>query len=201
MSFQKVFDMSPMPLVAAGPNNDAANWLKRAAAIVAGNALLWASAKAQVPFWPVPMTMQTYVVLTMAVLLGWRLAGATMVAYLVEGAVGLPVFAGTPALGIGLAYMAGPTGGYLLGYLLAVVLAGILADRARWGGSTLGLAGAMLSGELVILGAGCCWLAVQVGWNRAFAVGVEPFLPGDGLKLVLAIGTLVYWRGLRSSER
>ena len=193
--------MVQMSSAALAADSNAASWLKRAAAVVAGNLLLWASAKAQVPFWPVPMTMQTYVVLTMAALLGWQVAGATMVAYLAEGAVGLPVFAGTPALGIGVPYMAGPTGGYLLGYLLAVLLVGTLVERGGWGRSTLRLTGAMLAGELAILAAGCCWLALQIGWNRALASGLAPFLPGDGLKLVLAIGTVTYARRLRSTQR
>lgn len=176
-------------------------WLTQAAAVILGNSLLWASAKAQVPFWPVPMTMQTYVVLTMGALLGWRLAAGTMAAYLAEGALGLPVFAGTPANGIGVSYMAGPTGGYLLGYLVAVVLVGFLAEKSRWGHSILGMAGALLVGEIAILGIGCCWLAVQLGWEKAFVFGFGPFIFGDGVKLVLAVGTLVYWRRLSSTQR
>ena len=114
-----------------------------------------------------------------------------MAAYLAEGALGLPVFAGTPANGIGIAYIAGPTGGYLAGYFIAVVLVGILAD-CRWNRSLLNTAAALLIGELTILGVGCCWLAVQFGWEKAFAYGFGPFLVGDALKLVLAVATVAY---------
>ena len=92
---------------------------------VIGSILLTLSAKIQVPFWPVPMTMQTFVVLVLGVAYGWRLAGATVLLYLAQGALGLPVF----AAGGGLAYMAGPTGGYLVGFLLAAVAVGWLAER------------------------------------------------------------------------
>ncbi|MBT7506665.1 MAG: biotin transporter BioY, partial [Rhodospirillales bacterium] len=88
---------------------------------VAGSALLAISAKIQIPFYPVPMTMTTFMVLLLGMSLGWRLAAATILLYLAEGAAGMPVFAGTPEKGIGLAYMMGGTGGYLIGYLLAAV--------------------------------------------------------------------------------
>ena len=78
---------------------------------VVGSLLLWLSAKVQVPFYPVPMTLQTAVVFLLGIAYGWRLAAATELLYLAEGAVGLPVFAGTPEKGIGLPYMLGPTGG------------------------------------------------------------------------------------------
>jgi biotin transport system substrate-specific component len=92
---------------------------------VIGSILLTISAKIQVPFWPVPMTIQTFVVLVLGVAYGWRLAGATVLLYLAQGALGLPVF----AAGGGLAYMAGPTGGYLVGFLLAALVVGWLAER------------------------------------------------------------------------
>lgn len=173
------------------PAGEAGRWLMRAGAVLLGSALLWASAKVQVPFWPVPVTMQTYVVLTMGALLGWRLGAATMIFYLAEGAFGLPVFAGTPANGIGIGYIAGPTGGYLAGYLVAVVLVGLLAGR-RSDRSAPAIAGSLLVGELAILGLGCCWLAVQFGWAKAVAFGFGPFLIGDGVKLALATATVAY---------
>jgi biotin transport system substrate-specific component len=137
------------------------------------------------------MTMQTYVVLMLGALFGWRLGAATMITYLAEGALGLPVFAGTPANGIGLAYMAGPTGGYLAGYVVAVVVVGMLAARG-WTRSALRSTATLLVGELAILGLGCGWLAVQFGWNKVFALGVAPFLAGDALKLILAVTTVSY---------
>ena len=179
-----------MPATTASLTIDRTNiWVRRAAAVLLGNALLWASAKAQVPFWPVPITMQTYVVLTLGALLGWRLGAATLAAYLAEGAMGMPVFAGTPANGIGLAYMTGPAGGYLAGYLAAVIVVGVLAERG-WTRSRVGLASALLAGELAILGLGWAWLAIGLGAQKAAEAGVAPFLIGDALKLSLAIVTI-----------
>ncbi len=165
-------------------------WLAQAVIVLLGSSLLWLSAKVQAPFWPVPMTLQTYVVLSLGALLGWRLGLATMAAYIAEGVIGLPVFAGTPANGIGLGYIAGPTGGYLAGYVVAVALIGWLADR-RSNASMLTTAFALLAGELTILGLGCSWLAVQIGWEKALTVGFGPFLVGDALKLVMAFLTII----------
>jgi len=110
---------------------------------VVGSLALWASAKIQVPFFPVPITMQTFVVLVIGMTFGWRLGGATFALYLAEGAIGLPVFAGTPEKGIGMAYMIGPTGGYLLGMLLATMCVGWLAQRG-WDRRILTTAAAMV---------------------------------------------------------
>jgi len=174
---------------------DSSQWLLRAAAVLLGSTLLWASAKAQVPFWPVPMTMQTYVVLLLGALLGWRLGATTMAVYLAEGALGLPVFAGTPTNGIGLVYIAGPTGGYLAGYVVAVVLVGVLADIRR-NPSILRTVAVLMIGELAVLSLGYCGLGARFGWKKAFAFGLMPFLVGDALKLVLAAATVAYARPL-----
>ena len=96
-----------------------------------GSALLTISAKLEVPFYPVPMTMQTLVVLLLGMAYGARLGAATVLLYLAEGAVGLPVFAGTPERGIGIAYMMGPTGGYLVGFVLSAAITGWLTERRR----------------------------------------------------------------------
>jgi biotin transport system substrate-specific component len=153
--------------------------------LVLGLTLLLAlSARVQVPFWPVPMTLQTLAVLTIAGIGGPRVAMAAMLAYLAEGALGLPVFAGTPERGIGLAYMAGPTGGYLAGMLAASALVGWLARRAA--GRPLALLGAMVLGIVVIYAPGAAWLATFVGADRAVALGVVPFLLGDAIKAALA---------------
>ena len=101
---------------------------QRVAGILIGNLLLILSAKIQIPFWPVPMTLHTLAVFFLAATLGPRLGFAAMAAYLTAGALGMPVFSGTPERGIGLAYMAGPTGGYLAGYLLGAGLTGWLAQ-------------------------------------------------------------------------
>lgn len=159
-----------------------------------GTAMLTLSAKLQVPFWPVPMTMQTFVVLVIGMAYGWRLAGATVLLYLLEGAVGLPVFAGTPERGIGLAYMAGPTGGYLIGFVAAAVVLGWLAEHGwdRTLGRTLA---AMALGHAVILACGVFWLASLIGWERAVAVGLTPFWTATVLKTVLGAAALpLAWR-------
>ena len=149
---------------------------------VFGSLLLWASAKVQVPFYPVPMTLQTAVVLLIGVAYGPRLAAGTLLLYLAEGAVGLPVFAGTPERGIGLAYMVGPTGGYLAGFLAAAVISGWTAERSRhWLTTALGLLAAIVAIHLL----GAAWLATLVGPAKAVSLGVLPFLLGDAVKLAL----------------
>ena len=151
--------------------------------VVLGSLLLWASAKISVPFYPVPMTMQSAVVLLLGAAYGPRLAFFTVALYLAEGAVGLPVFTGTPERGIGLAYMAGPTGGYLAGYLLAAPLVGLVATRTR---QPLPIGGIMLSGAALILGCGTLWLSMLIGTDRAIAGGLLPFVLGDLTKVALA---------------
>jgi biotin transport system substrate-specific component len=158
--------------------------LRAVALAVVGSLLLWASAKVQVPFYPVPMTLQTAAVFLIGIAYGWRLAVATVLLYLAQGAIGLPVFAGTPAKGIGLPYMLGPTGGYLVGYVAAAAIAGWAAQRSRhW----LATGGALLVATAVIYGLGAGWLATFVGVDKAVALGVTPFLLGDAVKLALVM--------------
>ncbi len=153
---------------------------------LAGTALLTLSAKVQIPFYPVPLTLQTLAVLALGMAYGWRLGAATLLIYLAEGAFGLPVFAGTPEKGIGLAYMMGPTGGYLLGFLLAAGLCGWLAERG-WDRSVPATAAAMFLGNLVIYLPGLLWLGGLLGWDKPILEwGLTPFLLGDALKLALA---------------
>jgi biotin transport system substrate-specific component len=163
--------------------------LVKAMVVVFGSSLLWASAKVQLPLWPVPVTMQTYAVLLLGPLLGWRLGAAAVLTYLAEGAIGLPVFAAHVGNGLGLEYLYGPTGGYLAGYVAAVVLVGALAEHG-WDRSIPARCVSLLAGELVILTLGCGWLAIKIGWGKALVLGVFPFLFGDALKLVMAVGTL-----------
>lgn len=160
--------------------------LRNAALAVAGSMALWISAKIQLPFYPVPMTMQTFVVLAIGMAFGMRLGAATIALYLVEGLLGLPVFAGTPEKGIGIAYMMGTTGGYLLGYLFAAGAVGYLAERG-FGRNVLTTAAAMLVGTLIIYALGLLWLGAVVGWDKPIlAWGMTPFLLGDFAKLALA---------------
>jgi biotin transport system substrate-specific component len=161
-----------------------------AALVLIGSALLALSAKIQVPFWPVPMTMQTFVVLMIGVNMGMRIAAATVLAYLVEGAVGLPVF----STGAGLAFMAGPTGGYLVGFLAAAVVIAVGLSRG-FGQSRIGLAALLLVADAVMLGLGFAWLATLIGAEKAFAVGIVPFLPAEALKIALAFAATIAVRG------
>ena len=163
--------------------------------VVAGSLFLAASAKIQVPFYPVPMTMQTFVVLFLGFALGSRLGALTVVVYLVEGAAGLPVFAGTPEKGIGIPYMLGPTGGYLVGFVLAAWAVGALAERG-WDRSLPRAAMAAIVGLVAVYLPGLTWLAAVVGWSeRVLALGLIPFLPGEVLKIaLLAIVLPLLWR-------
>jgi biotin transport system substrate-specific component len=159
-----------------------------------GVGLLTLSAKMQIPSWPVPMTMQTYVILVIGMAYGTRLGVATVLAYLAAGAAGLPVFAGTPEKGVGIAYMAGPTGGYLLGFVVAAWVCGCLAARGWDRGLATSLI-AMATGHLLILGLGVAWLATLVGWSSAVELGLAPFIAATVVKTLLAAATLpVAWR-------
>lgn len=154
--------------------------------VVAGSIALWISAKIQIPFYPVPVSMQTLVVLMIGMAFGWKLGASTVLLYLAEGLAGFPVFVGTPEKGIGLAYMVGPTGGYLLGFVVAAAAVGWLAERG-FDRSILLTAIAMLIGSALIYLPGVVWLGSVVGWDKpVLQWGMIPFLYGDVLKLVLA---------------
>jgi biotin transport system substrate-specific component len=188
-----------MSQAAAPPRSAGRPLLARAAIVLALTLVLAFSARVQVPFWPVPMTLQTLAVLGIAGFAGPQIAGAAMLGYLAEGAAGLPVFAGTPAHGIGLAYLAGPTGGYLVGMLLASVVVGVLVRRA--GAQPLRVGAAMLLGMLIVYGAGAGWLAGLIGPERAVEAGVVPFLLGDAVKAALATAlVLAFGRSARAAE-
>lgn len=161
--------------------------LWRGAAIaICGAALITLGAKVQIPFWPVPMTLHTLAVFFLAAALGPRLGAATVATYLAAGAMGLPVFAGTPERGIGLAYMVGPTGGYLAGYLLATPLTGALAQ----GRGIIARFAAMVAGLAVVYALGLAWLATFVPAPKLLAAGFTPFILGDLIKLALASGLI-----------
>ena len=169
---------------------------------VLGTAAIWLSAKIQVPFHPVPMTMQTFVILSLGMAYGWRLAGVTVLLYLFEGAVGLPVFVGTPEKGIGLAYMLSGTGGYLVGFVLAAVACGWLAERG-WDRNVMTTALAMLVGNVLIYIPGLLWLGVLYGWDKPILEwGLTPFLLGDAAKLGLAALALpLTWKAVNAVGR
>lgn len=154
--------------------------------VALGTLALALSAWIRIPMIPVPMTMQTYVVLVIGALCGWRLAGATVAAYLAEGLVGLPVFAN---FGAGPDYFLGPTGGYLIGFLAAAVLVGLLAERGGTRGA-LRASLTLLLGHAAIFACGVAWLAASLGWSRAVAVGLAPFWLATVLKTALAVVTV-----------
>ncbi len=174
------------------------NILTKILLAVVGSLALWASAKISIPFYPVPMTMQTFVVLAIGMAYGWRLGAATIMLYLAEGLLGLPVFSGTPERGIGLAYMFGPTGGYLLGFLFAAVTVGWLAERG-WDRNVLSTLAAMTLGTAIIFIMGYIWLGSVIGWDKPIlSLGVTPFLLGAVLKIALAAATLPFaWKLLK----
>jgi len=147
-----------------------------------GSAVLAASAQVVLPAWPVPATLQSLAVLLLGALGGARLGTAAVALYLVEGALGLPVFAGGAA---GPAALAGPTGGYLLGFLPAAWLAGRAGRGAPWRQGA-----ALLAAHLLLFVPGVAWLAGFVGWERAFAAGFVVFLPATLVKTALALAVL-----------
>ena len=162
------------------------NILKKISIVLFGTLLLTISAKIKVPFYPVPMTMQTFVVVLIGITLGWKLGLATVFAYLFEGAIGLPVFAGTPEKGIGISYMIGPTGGYLIGFLSSVFIAGFVNLNKNL----------FIKFYLILLSifaiylTGVPWLAYLSGWEIAYVWGIKNFILAEILKIcILALST------------
>lgn len=177
------------------PADGAAALARNAVLIAAGTALLTLSAKINVPLPYVPMTMQTLAVLMIGAAYGSRLGLVTLLAYLVEGAMGLPVFAG-PVGGFGV--FAGPTAGYLAGFVIAAAATGWLCENG-FGRSPVRVFVAMAVGHIIILACGFAWLAVamNLGAERAWFVGVLPFIAGSVVKNALATLLVVgLWRGI-----
>jgi len=150
--------------------------------MIIGSAFLALCAQITIPLYPVPFTMQTFGVLLIGMVFGPRLGAATVAAYLVEGAVGLPVYAG---LSSGLPVLFGLTGGYLFGFAIAAWLVGMLAERG-WDRNVFTTAVAMLLGNIVLYVPGLIWLAKFIGAEAAITGGLLPFVLGDLLKIALA---------------
>ena len=170
-----------------------ADLLRAIILIAAGTALLALSAKVNLPLPYVPMTLQTLVVLMLGAAYGWRLGCATVITYLAEGAVGLPVFAGPVG---GLAPLVGPTSGYLFGFVIAAFVTGWLSERG-WDRNMAFLFAAMMIGHVVILASGFAWLAygIGLGSGKAWMVGVLPFIAGSVVKSALGATLLpAAWR-------
>ena len=159
-----------------------------------GSILLAISSKIKIPFYPVPMTMQTFVVVLIGLVYGWKLGVFTVTLYLFEGVIGLPVFAGTPEKGIGLVYFTGPTMGYLIGFLLAVFISGYFFPKIKNSGQNVdSLFGKLIiSAKLFMLFVasmlsiyilGIIWLSNFVGWDKVLVLGVYPFLLAEIFKI------------------
>lgn len=182
--------LSPTLARVAWPVAEGRTGLLRAVVLmVAGSALLTLSAKVQVPFYPVPMTMQTLVVLAIGAAYGARLGAATVLLYLAEGLAGLPVFANTPPAAAGPLYFAGPTGGFLVGFAAAAYAVGRLAERG-WDRPLLRVVVLMAIGHAVIFAFGLAWMAVLFGPAKAWALGFVPFVWATVLKTLLAAALL-----------
>jgi biotin transport system substrate-specific component len=153
--------------------------------IVGGSLLIALSAQIAIGF-PVPITAQTFAVLMIAALLGTRRGVACVLAYLAEGAAGLPVFAQAKG---GLAAFAGPTGGYLVGFVVAAFVVGLLAEKG-WDRRFWTTILAMVIGNIIIYAFGLTWLSILTGPRAAAAGGLYPFIPGDILKILLAAAAL-----------
>ena len=149
---------------------------------VLGTILLAVSAKIKIPFWPVPMTMQTFVVLLIGVVYGWKLGLFTVSLYLLEGIAGLPVFAGTPEKGLGLIYFTGPTMGYLIGFLVTVCLTGYFTFGNNFFNNFIKL---VFSVSFIYF-LGLIWLGSLIGWDKpVFKLGAQPFLLAELFKILL----------------
>ena len=157
---------------------------------ILGSLLLTLSAKVKIPFYPVPMTMQTFVVLFLGLAFGYKVGLATVSLYLLEGIFGLPVFANSPEKGIGLIYFTGPTMGYLIGFLVAVYFAGIKSDWFNWSKNkyfdVLGVFIRLVFAVSFIYILGLLWLGYLIGWDKPiFKLGAQPFLLAELFKLFL----------------
>ena len=148
-----------------------------------GSIILAVSSKIKIPFYPVPMTMQTLIVLVIGIGFGWKLGLATVSLYLFEGVIGLPVFSGTPEKAIGLIYFTGPTMGYLLGFLVAVYISGRFIYDNNLIKNFLKL---MLATSFIYI-LGMSWLGNLIGWDKPiFQLGAQPFLLAELLKILIA---------------
>ena len=156
--------------------------LKSILVVLVGSILLTISAKTKIPFYPVPMTMQTFVVLFLGISFGYKIGIATVGLYLIEGIFGLPVFSNSPEKGVGIVYFTGPTMGYLIGFLLATFLAGYLDLKTNIVSIFLKL---ILSVSVIYI-LGLIWLGILIGWDKPiFQLGAAPFLLAELFKILI----------------
>jgi len=151
---------------------------------IVGSILITISAKTKIPFYPVPMTMQTFVILLIGITLGYKIGLATVMLYLLEGIVGLPVFSNSPEKGIGITYFIGPTMGYLIGFLFAVYFSGSFKYEKGIVNTFLKL---IFSVSFIYI-LGLIWLGILIGWDKPiFKLGAQPFLLAELLKILLLV--------------
>ena len=156
--------------------------LKSILVVLVGSIILTISAKIKIPFYPVPMTMQTFVVLFLGISFGYKIGIATVGLYLIEGIFGLPVFSNSPEKGVGIVYFTGPTMGYLIGFLLATLLAGYLDLKTNIVSIFLKL---ILSVSVIYI-LGLIWLGTLIGWDKPiFQLGAAPFLLAELFKILI----------------
>ena len=170
-------------------------WLRQLALVLGGTVALSASSYISIPFWPVPVTMQTFAVLMVGALYGWRLGGITVLAWLLEAALGMPVLAGGKG---GIAPFIGPIAGYLFAFPVGAMLMGWLAARGWNGTHPLRAFWAMLLCTTLIVLLGGAWLSALIGPAKGWQLGVLPFLIGDVLKSAMGAATLALWHTARS---
>lgn len=167
-----------------------ASWQRQTLLVLGGTAVLAASSYVSIPLQPVPVSMQTFAVLMVGALYGWRLGGLTVLAWLLEALAGMPVLAGGTG---GLAPFMGKTAGYLLAFPFAAMLMGWLAARGWGGAHPLRAFWAMLLCTTLILAVGGAWLGVLIGAQKGWQFGVLPFLVGDVVKSALGAASLALW--------
>jgi len=162
--------------------NSQTQLIKSIIIIFLGSIILAISAKVKIPFYPVPMTMQTFVVLFLGISFGYKIATATVCLYLLEGILGLPVFSNSPERGVGLSYFTGPTMGYLIGFLTASFIASFITENDNHFIIFLKL---ILSVSTIYF-FGVLWLGALIGWDKPiFDLGVIPFLYAEIFKICL----------------
>ena len=187
------------PLDSLTTSSAASPWLRSTLIVLSGSAFVAVCSHVALPLWftPVPLTLQPFAVLLLGLVLAPRLAAATLLAYLAEGAIGLPVFAPGFAFSSGLAHLFGPTGGYLLAYPVAAMLISSLYRRTHRNFPAAFISAGI--GNLVILLCGALWLSVltHVSASAAVKLAILPFLPGDALKVAAAAALAAGFQRLR----
>lgn len=190
--------LSARPLISVAlPNDRTARLITQIVLAFGGTLLLTLSAKTKVVLGPVDMSLQTLAIFLIAATFGMRLGVATLLLYLAEGAMGWPVFQGTPEKGVGIAYMMGTTGGYLAGFVVAAAIVGWAADRGL-DRSIVKFLGALLVAEFAIMLLGFAWLATIIGAEKSWQFGVLPFIVPDLIKVGIAAALMPaiwsFWR-------